>query len=240
MDALLMPPLSCFLVGGAGYLLRKRQPTLSKALVAAAVASLVLLSLPLVSSLLLRSLQRFPALANYDPSVRAIVVLAGDANSSAPEYGGATCGPMTLERVRYGAYLARATKLPLLVSGGPPTKGVRAHADMMKEALERDFGLDVRWIEPHSATTRDNARRSVAILRRDGIDRAYLVTHAWHMPRAVGEFEACGLSIVPAPTGFRAAPTLEWGTFTPSAKALRESAWALHEWIGRIWYALVP
>lgn len=235
-----MPPLASFLLAGVGALLWRSRPKLAHWLVALGALSLVLLSLPLVSAMLLRSLQTSPALneASFDPRCGAIVVLAGDANVEAPEYGGASCGPLTLERLRYAAFLARATRLPILVSGGPPKKGESPHAELMKLALERDFQVLVRWIEPWSSNTRDNVRLSVPMLRRDGVERAYVVTHAWHMPRALAEFERNSFEAVPAPTGFRAAPTFEWGTFTPSAKALRESAWALHEWIGRVWYAL--
>jgi uncharacterized SAM-binding protein YcdF (DUF218 family) len=238
LGALLTPPLSLLVLAAIGAALRRRRRRLGNALIAAALALLVLLSLPLVSALLLRSLQTEPALAALDPRCGAIVVLAADASVEAPEYGGATVGPMTLERVRYGAHLARATGLPLLVSGGSPRRGLAPLAQTMKEVLEDELGLAVRWVEPRSETTRDNARLSAEMLRRDGVERVYLVTHAWHVPRARSELERQGLAVVPAPTGFRAAPTWGWATFAPSAKALRESAWAAHEWLGRLWYAI--
>ena len=36
---------------------------------------------------------------------------------AAPEYGGPAAGPGLLERLSYGAYVARRTGLPVLVSG---------------------------------------------------------------------------------------------------------------------------
>lgn len=235
-----MPPLACLLLAGLGALERRRRPRLGGWLLGLGFGSLVAFSLPLVSSVLLIALQSEPALddTRLDHGCGAIVVLAGDASSAAPEYGGPTCGPMTLERLRYAAHLARATKLPLLASGGVPKRGLPPHAEMMRAALERDFGLEVRWSEPRSANTRENARFSALLLRNYGINRAYVVTHAWHMPRALAEFRAAGLEAVAAPTGFRAPPSWDWSTFVPSAKALRESSWALHEWLGRAWYAL--
>lgn len=232
-----MPPLSLLIVGGVGWLLRKRSPRVGRALMASALAVLVLLSMPLVSAFLLRALQPAEALdeARLDHGCGAIVVLAGDAQLFAPEYGAASCGPLTLERLRYGARLARATKLPLLVSGGAPRAGVRSHAAMMKEALERDFGLEVKWIEERSANTRENLANSAEILRGAGVSRAYLVTHAWHMPRAVEWARSAELDVIAAPTSFRAPADLRFATFLPSAKALRESTWALHEWLGRAW-----
>jgi uncharacterized SAM-binding protein YcdF (DUF218 family) len=240
LKALVTPPLALFAVMAAGGLLWKKRPKLARALLANALAVLVLLCVPLVAAALLRSLQSEPPLTlPPDPSAaQAIVVLAGDANPSAPELGGETVGPMTLERLRYGAFLARSTSLPVLVSGGPPRKNRRSHAESMREALERDFGVPVRWTEARSGTTAQNAQRSAEILRAAGVERVYLVTHAWHMPRARAAFERAGLAVVPAPTGFRAPSELEWSAFAPSAKALRESSWAVHEWIGRLWYWL--
>ena len=240
MKAFLAPLLVCLMSAGAGYLLRKRSPRLSRVLLGGGVAALILLCLPLVAALLLCGLQSFDALTpeSYDERCGAIVVLAGDANEAGPEFGGATVGPLTLERLRYAAHLARATHLPLLMSGGPSRKGTAPLAQLMKEALESDFGVNVRWIEARSGTTRENVAESTALLRNDGVERCYVVTHAWHMPRAIAEFERANFAAVAAPTGFRAPPTCEIATLVPSAKALRESTWALHEWIGRVWYAL--
>ena len=51
-------------------------------------------------------------------SAQAIVILGGGVRRNAPEYGGDTVGRLTLDRVRYGAFVARATGLPVLVTGG--------------------------------------------------------------------------------------------------------------------------
>ena len=48
----------------------------------------------------------------------AIVILGGGTRRNAPEYGGDTLGRLTLERVRYGAQVAKLTALPVLVTGG--------------------------------------------------------------------------------------------------------------------------
>jgi len=241
MDALLMPPLACLLLAAAGVLVRRARPRAALGLWSAAALSLLAFSLPLVSGHLLRSLQ--PAapldLARDGRAARAILVLAGDTQFDAPEYGGTTCGPLTLERLRYAAFLARASGLPICVSGGPPRPGEVSHAAMMKTALERDFQVSVAWQEPWSGTTRENLRLSKVVLAEQGIDTVLLVTHAWHMPRALAESKRHALAAIPAPAGFRARPGLtEASSWIPSAKALRESAWALHEWFGRAWYAL--
>lgn len=240
LEPFLMPPLALLLLGGAGWLMRKAWPRIGRASMVGALALFVLFSTPLTAAVLLGALQSHEALdeARLEHGCGAIVVLAGDAQLHAPEYGAASCGPLTLERLRYGARLARVTELPLLVSGGAPRAGVRSHAGMMKEALERDFGVEVRWLEERSGDTRENLRNSAQVLREAGVSRAYLVTHAWHMPRAEAWARVVDLDVVAAPTGFRAPPEWRVSSFLPTSKALRESTWALHEWLGRAWQLL--
>ena len=240
LDVFLMPPLALFAAAAIGLLLRRKRKRLGNTLVYGAVAALVLLCVPYISASLLVSLQSEPALAldSKDAKAGAIVVLGGDVSPYAPEYGGATVGPLSLERVRYAAELARRTQLPLLTSGGVTQRGAPALAELMKRALERDFGIPCRWAEADSGNTQTNAEHSATILRGANVTRIYLVTHAWHMPRARRAFEAAGLEVIAAPTGFRAWPALRVASFLPSARSLRESSWALHEWLGRAWYAV--
>jgi uncharacterized SAM-binding protein YcdF (DUF218 family) len=240
LKVLVLPPLCLFLLGAAGLCVVRRRPKLGRWLMASSAGLLFLACLPIVAVALLRSLQSTEPLrpGSQDPGASAILVLGADQNSFAPEYGGAGVGPMTLERLRYAAHLARETGLPILVSAGVVVRGQPALAELMKRALERDFQLDVRWVEDRSSDTRSNASRSAEILRSAGILRVYLVTHAFHMLRAQAACEAAGLQVLPAPTGFRAWPGWELGAFLPSARALRETNWALHEWIGRAWYAI--
>jgi hypothetical protein len=73
---------------------------------------------------------------------------------------------------------------------------------------------------------------TAAMLQRDGIVRIALITHAWHMPRSLREFESAGLEVTPAPMGYiqnDVKPLLQW---LPSGKGLRDSAWVLRECLG--------
>ena len=137
-------------------------------------------------------------------------------------------GRLTLERVRYGARVARLTGLPVLVSGGSPWGG-ESEAKLMREALEREFAISVRWAEDRSRNTHENALRSAEILRVAGIHRVVLVGHAFDMPRATAEFADQGIEIIKAPTGIPAwdfdAPLL----FVPSFAGLEGSYYALYE-----------
>lgn len=235
-----LPPASLMLVAVLGLLLiafgRRGGGT---ALVTIAVLALYVLGSPYISTRLLASLEDVPVAEVPPPAgTEAIVVLAGDSRRPTPEYGGPVPGPMVLERLRYAARLQRETGLPILASGGLTQDDTVSHAALMREALTDDFRAIVRWTESASANTFENARESAALLAADGIGRVYLVTHAWHMPRAVAAFESTGLDVVPAPTAFTTPTPFEVKYFVPTASGWAESYYALHEWIGRIWYGI--
>lgn len=171
---------------------------------------------------------------------QAIVILGGGTRNYAPEYGGSTLNALALERVRYGARLAKATGLPVLASGGAPESRV-PESWMMRDALRDDFGVGVRWAEASSRDTRDNATGSARLLRAAGIHRITLVTHAAHMPRAQAAFEAAGLQVTAAPTAWLSNPDPDMrpGDFLPNARAAFRGWYAVHEWVGGLAYHLM-
>jgi uncharacterized SAM-binding protein YcdF (DUF218 family) len=217
----------------------KRRPRIARALLGSSIGLLVVLSLPIVAIELQSSLQGPPPSGELDVGdAQAIVVLGADGNSFAPEYGGTSVGPLTLERLRYAAKLAKKSGLPLLVSAGVMRAGEPPLATTMADTLAREFGVTPRWREERSADTRENALFSAEILHAEHLERVLVVTHAWHEARALSEFRRAGIDARAAGTGWRSSSSATWGAWFPSARGLRESSWALHEWIGRVWYAI--
>ncbi len=76
------------------------------------------------------------------------------------------------------------------------------------------------------------------MLREAGVRRVLLVTDAVHMPRAEQIFLRAGLEVVPAPTAFKKRGPVTPASYIPNAGALKDSHYALHEWIGLLWYRL--
>ena len=242
IEALLFPPGGSVLLIALGlFLLRRRRYAVALLLVG--LMSLVGFSLPITAKALMRQLEIYPALAAQDVRpvpAQAIVVLAGGRYAEAPEYGGDTVSAYSLERLRYGVWLHRQTGLPLLVTGGDPFNEGSSEASLMRKFLLEDYHIEA-WTEHASTTTAGNAFLSKHLLEEKNINTVYLVTHAWHMRRAVRMFEQAGLRAIPAPTHFlslensRAPTLLNW---LPQAQALEKSSLALHELLGDVWYRL--
>ena len=207
----------------------------ARGLAAIVLAVLILLGLPIVSTALLNSLAP-PPQTESGPLPGAIVILSGDAirmQSTAD----LDPGPLTLDRIRAGAALARRTGLPILTSGGAFLDARTTLAAMMTTSLRDDFGLPVRWEEQRSRDTWENAEFSAAILRTAGIDRIYLVTHEWHMRRALLAFRHFGLDPVPIVVRPPYTPPFSWRRLVLSPISWFNSYIALHEWVGLAYYA---
>jgi uncharacterized SAM-binding protein YcdF (DUF218 family) len=239
ISAFLLPPLNLFVLGAAGFALLKSRPRLGKGMVALALVLLYVLSTPFFAGYLLSRFQPSHPLSDGINNAEAIVILGGGVYFDAPEYGGDTVNHFTLERLRYGARLHRKTGKPILVTGGNPGGGT-PEANLMRDALETDFKVPVRWLEDQSDNTDQNARFTQRILKEAGISTVYLVTTAWHMPRAQASFERAGLRVVPAPTRFVTSKPERLLDFLPRASALQESYYAMHEAIGLVWYRFKP
>ncbi len=248
--ALLLPPCGPLLLACFGLWLLRRRPALGRGVVTAGLLLAWASSTYFVSSLLTAVLEagqrpldvaRWEAARDGAMPPRAIVVLGGGAVVDGPfEPRRERLDNRTLQRVMAGARLARATGLPVLVTGGRPDWLEHSEAELMRRVLEGDLGVKVRWLEDGSRDTAENASLSAAMLRADGIESIVLVTHAYHMARSMRAFEATGLRVVPAPHDWRSGPPgLPYPRdFVPSAQAAQGTWLALHELLGGLWYRL--
>lgn len=240
IEAVLLPPASGLLLLLLGTALRWKRPRPGRMLQVFAFVWLWVTATPCVGGLLLHSLQTSDALPATGalPLAQAIVVLSAEADCQGDEYGGAVAGALTMQRLRYGAWLQRRTSLPMLVSGGVPAVGQPSLAALMAKAATDEFHVPVRWREERSATTQQNAMFSAEVLQAAGVRTVLLVTSAWHMPRAAACFRQAGIDVVPAPTAFRGPIVEDWTSFVPRAGGLRDTCLALHEYGGLLAYAL--
>lgn len=235
--ALILPPAGPLIVGVAGLLLCLRRPRLGIALCAVAIGGLWLFATPIVADKLARATEAYPALdpthlTQMQARAQAIVILGGGVRRGAPEVGGDAPSLTGDLRLIEGAKVARATHLPILVSGSA------LEANAMRDFLAADLGTPARWIETASTDTHDNAVFSAKLLAAQDINRIILVTSSAHMARAADEFAAAGLEVTAAP-----AEMWTWDErgplrFVPSMAALDRSRTAIYELSGRMVRAL--
>jgi uncharacterized SAM-binding protein YcdF (DUF218 family) len=248
VGTLLLPPVPLLLLAVFGILL-PRWRGLGRALVLIAVLGLWATSSTGVGHLLIDALTRPPPALSPEritSLVRAprtaILVLGAGRKLEAPEYGTVDMAPLALERLRYGLWLARQTRLPVGYSGGigHGSPAGPTEADAARLVAQRDHGVTLRWLEARSRDTNENARYSVAMLRADGIEQVLLVTHGFHQRRALAAFDRAirqagiPMRMIAAPMGLQRPMGWELGDWLPNAEGLAMTRWSLHEWLGRL------
>lgn len=244
VHGLLFPPALLIFMYVLGLLLWSRAPRLARGSIALATLFLVLVTNAVLVGNMSRAVEvGVPISVEALADAQAIVILGGGRTPDAVEYGGGDqVSTFTLIRARYGAWLARRTGLPVLVTGGAVRGEEQSEAELMARLLEEEFGVPVRWREEHSRTTYENAVNSAAMLKVEGIGRIALVTSASHMRRSVEAFEKQGLVVHAAPTDITSREddphSRWWDGLLPSAGAMREFTLVLHEIIGRLWYRI--
>ena len=171
-----------------------------------------------------------------------VLVLGGGVQTLAPEYAEPHLPDSAFQRLHYGLWLARQLHAPVMVSGGSgyTQSGGAKEAAVANRIAERDYGVSLGWQETASHDTRENARFSLLMLRKEGITDLLLVTHGWHMARALRAFEQEAARtgfvarIVPAPMGLGegvGSPVLRW---MPSTEGYLSVHRILRELLGRV------
>jgi len=167
----------------------------------------------------------------------AIVVLGGGREALAPEYGVSNLKDISLQRLHYGVWLSRQTGAPLMFSGGvghSDSVGT-TEAEAAARIAEHDYGKPLTWTESESRDTRENASRSMTMLKAAGISDLVLVTHGFHMPRAVRAFQAeaqraqTPVRIWAAPMGLAQPSEKVFLRWLPSSEGFRRVRLVMHE-----------
>lgn len=246
-EFLLLPPAAPLLLIAIGLAASVRRPRGGRIVATIGLVLALLTSSLVVGQWLIGRIEQGAGPAQGERELRAllarpdaptaIVILAGGTQFDSRERPDPERpNQRTTERVLYGAWVAQVTRLPVLVSGGKPYPERSAEAVLMKRLLEQRLATPVRWVEDRSRDTEGNARESAKLLL-PAHRRILLVTHAYHMPRALHAFERAGLRPIAAPHGFLGTPSPEsllgW---LPSAAGVGANWLAAHEGIGGLWY----
>ena len=250
VGALLLPPVPFLLTTLVGARLLLPRRGLGWLVILFSVVMLWLSACTGAARVMLQVLLEPPAALSFD-RVRelrndvqakkpvAIVVLGGGVEPFAPEYGVSSLQHGSLERLRYGVWLAGQTGAPIAFSGGVGWGQVEGstEAKVAARVAAEEFNRPIRLLEDQSRDTRENAGRTLALLKPAGIQHIVLVTHGYHMPRALRAFtEAAGtdVKVEAAPMGLARRQVRSWLEWMPSSRGFAEMRQVLREVIGRL------
>jgi uncharacterized SAM-binding protein YcdF (DUF218 family) len=203
---------------------------------------LYLLSIEPIKDLLLLPLENRHPVPSWSQMqhVDAIVVLGGGALENAPDMDGkGALSADSLVRVMAAYRLHARLKKPIIVSAGGLFES-KPEAEISRETLYR-LGVkkELVLIDTKSKDTKENALFVSTICKQRKWNRILLVTSAYHMRRSVMLFSRFFNDIVPCPTDYK---TLRRGynylSFLPDAGSLADTAVAIKEYLGIIFYRL--
>lgn len=235
IKAWLIPPALNTILFVIGLVILRWHKTTGRLLIAVSVISLALVSTDYVASKLENSILAHPALVLEElPASKPLtIVVAGSSHHRrAIEYGHPTPTSVSLKRLHYTAYLHRKTGYPVLLTGGLMNEN-QIHADVLAQSLIEEFKTEVRWREIKSRSTDENAQFSAEILLPQKRNTILLVTHSYHMKRAVRSFEKVGFTVIPAPTVMPGKLGIDnWRYWVPGPTGLQRSTDVIYEYFG--------
>jgi uncharacterized SAM-binding protein YcdF (DUF218 family) len=234
-------PLTLVLVllfTGIYFLWMKPDRKVGSILVSIGSLVLLLFTFPLIPDVLLgrieQSYEPVRVLTTFDKKnyndIQYIVVLAGGhvLDCSIPVTSQFTYDGLVrlIEGIRLYQYCKTAK---LIVSGGRGADEI-SDADLMSE-LAVQLGVDKGDIilESNSVNTYHEAILLRGLLKKN---KFFLVTSAYHMPRAMALFESLGMKPIAAPTGYYVKHNDKGTSVIPDGKNLTKSNILLYEALG--------
>lgn len=232
----LNPVMVALLTMALGWIAGRKNKWAGRILQAAAFVWLILFSLPVTAIVLGKALEEpYVETESVDslPAADAIVLLGGGMlkthSMQYPDMNDAA------DRVWHAARLWKAGKAPIVVASGIAEENGAV-------PLLLDFGVprEAILLDNNSRNTYENARFTERLLAEKGIShpKTLLVTSAWHMTRALGNFSRTDIECIPAATDFRVWPAVmakrKAALFVPDAGAIALNASLLKEWLGRL------
>jgi uncharacterized SAM-binding protein YcdF (DUF218 family) len=191
-------------------------------------------------SALLRSLEIKVAPAAFDESVQAIVVLGGGTIHYQRALDDYLIGP-SFPRVLEAFRLAKRSETARVIFAGYTPPGMTGVFDPEGDSFRQlmtEFGIGPERItmEAESINTYENARNVSELLKQQGIQRFYLVTSAYHMPRAMDCFKRFGLEPLPRPTDYLVHQRPQvWHRYHAWMNLRFFTNWS-HEFLGNLYY----
>ena len=235
----LLPPGLSIALGVLGLVLWRWQK-LSRFFLALAAALLIISSIPGLGLWLEARLgDRVPLVASdagTDAASYPVVVPTGGIYSDGQ--GGWWPGQATVERFAAALTYAEAHQVPVILAGGSPRPDVPLEAPVTIGRMQADSNRAELIVVPAGRTTHESAAPVAERLKRRGIDRVVVATHASHSLRTSAVLRNQGIEIAGRiPVG----PDQErdgLALWSPSLVGLYATRRAVYEFVALAWYLL--
>jgi len=216
---------------------------LGRAIAAVGILGILIVGTTPLSRFSMRLLEdRFaPVQSLDDGSIAGVIVLGGAVGMKHGQV------KFTDAAARMTAAMELARRLPearIVFTGGSASLMDEGYTEAdVARALFTSVGMREENVlyEDRSRNTRENALFTRDLVEPQPGERWLLVTSAYHMPRAVGCFEAVGFNVVPYPVDFHADGTASdfFRPFFAVSEGLRLADLSTKEWIGLLAYRLM-
>jgi uncharacterized SAM-binding protein YcdF (DUF218 family) len=227
-----------------GLLAIRRIPRAGRALGLVGVGALLFAGISPVGVLLLRPLEdRFPPPPADAPAPWGVIVLGGPIDDDLSVAHGQVALEEGAARLTEAVILARRFPSAKIVYTGGSGSLRPSGANEAVEARDLLVALGVDAsrieIETRSRNTDENARFTAALVKPEPGRVWWLVTSAFHMPRAMGLFEKAGFDVIAFPVDYHSfGDARDWAPRQDPARGLRLFELAVHEWVGLAAYHL--
>jgi uncharacterized SAM-binding protein YcdF (DUF218 family) len=205
------------------------------------VCTLLFIILFPIDNLLIRDLEdRFSYPKPLPAKVDGIVVLGGTVDQFITASRGAVAINGSVERIFEFARLSKlypSAKLVFTGGSGMIGKQKLKEAHFIKPIL-KNLSVDPERViyEDKSRNTYENAIFSKKIVKPMQQEKWFLITSAFHMPRAVGVFRAAGWNVIPFPVDYMTEKSFKFKPSLNLRNSLNGVSIVLHEWLGLLFY----
>ena len=230
------------LIGYLCFLLKKR--TLARRIFIGCVVWFLLVSTPLVPTMVLDSLERQyePVTVEElaDPAASYHIVVLGKGHGFDDRLpANSLLSTKALSRLSEGIRLHLQIPNSTLILSGYSSSGRTTQAEMLRDtAVLLGVKRENTRIQTEPGNTLEEAR--VYAAKYSGDEQVILVTSAVHMPRAVMLFERAGVEVIPSPADYQIKGSWRQVWFRmPSMGSIQKLRDAVHEYAAILKYKIV-
>lgn len=238
-----LPLAIIFLLIGLCFFWMSQKKMVASIFLTSGFLLLLVSSFSFLPSVLLNSLEhQYQPIKLLPQNIHKIVVLGGGVRSDTSMPANTQLKAASLSRLiegirLYHLYENQHHSVSLILSGGR-VFGSPAEAGVMQN-IAIILGVNVKDIKLE-AGSRDTYEEALYLKKQVGNQPFFLVTSAYHMPRAMALFKKLGLNPIAAPTQYMSdTHKNSLDTYLPSANYLVMSDVAIHEYLGQWWGKLI-